>query len=57
MAKRHSRFNDETALQKKGVRFENGFIKIPKNTLGIKSWGKVDYLIHNCGYYGYVFMK
>lgn len=56
MAKRHSRYEDVIALQKKGVREERNILMIPKNTLGIKSWGRVDYLVHYFGY-GYMFVK
>lgn len=36
-----------------GVKIGNGLIEVNKNdhNLGIKSWGKVDFLVHYCGYH------
>lgn len=45
---------DESAvirsLAKKGCKIDyaTSSIEIPRNTLGINSWGKVDYLVHFC---------
>ena len=57
MAKRHDRQKDLAALAKKGVKVVNNYLQIPKNTLGIKSWGRVDYLVNHGGFYGYVLTK
>lgn len=57
MAKKHDRQKDLAALAKKGVKVVDNYLQVPKNTLGIKSWGKVDYLCHHGGFYGYVLIK
>lgn len=54
MSKKHDEAKDIAILRRKGVKVErdgmNKHLIIPKNTLGIRYLGKIDFLVNYCGY-------